>query len=184
MKTRARRLAAELNAGSMADIAFLLLSFFMMTTVIREEKGLAVILPQALTDMAEPVHDRNVFTVQINGNDQFLVEGERRTSLEGVQDEITKFILNNGHDPHLSVSPQQAVVSLKTDRGTSYRAFIDALNEIQGTYYNLYAARAGISTKRFRQLDLSIPEERLLYQKGKEGIPMNISLAEPVALQE
>jgi biopolymer transport protein ExbD len=175
--------ATELSTGSMADIAFLLLTFYMMTTVIRDEKGIALLLPQFQQEKPQPLHDRNVFTIQLNSADQFMIEGEVWPNLESVREELKTFILNNDANPKLSESPQQAVVSFKTDRGTSYKAFIQTLDEIQGAYYEIYAARTGISPERFRKLDLSVPSEKKLYELGRNGIPMNISIAEPTKMR-
>lgn len=171
--------AAEVPAGSMADIAFLLLSFFMMTTVIKDEKGIALLLPPVQTTELAPIHERNLFTIQLNSNDQFLIENERRSEIDGLRNEIKKFVMNYGKDPRMSVSPEKAIVSFKTDRGTSYKAYIATLDEIQAAYYDLYAQQAGITPERFRKLNLTISSERALYDKGRKGIPMNISIAEP-----
>jgi biopolymer transport protein ExbD len=171
--------SAEVSTSSMADIAFLLLTFFLMTTVIKNEKGLTLMLPQWNNDpITEPVHQRNVFAVQINSSNEFLIEGEPRNSLAGVTAEIKKFILNNNADPSLSENPEKAVVSFKTDRGTSQRAFIDALDAIQTAYYEIYAARAGITPKAFRELDLTDKEQLKIYDAARKGIPMNISMAD------
>lgn len=170
--------AAELPASSMADIAFLLLTFYMMTTVIKSEKGIALLLPPIQITELTPIHDRNLFTIQVNSQNQFLIENERRSNTAGLRDEIKKFILNAGIDPQQSVSPEKAIVSFKTDRGATYKTFITTLDEIQAAYYELYAQQAGITPERFRKLDLTNPAERALYEKGKKGIPMNISIAE------
>jgi len=87
--------------------------------------------------------------------------------------------MNYGKNRELSDSPEKAIFSIKTSRKTKYRTFISVLDEIKGAYYEIYAERVGISEKRYRNLKLSSPEERELYEKGKEGIPMNISIAEP-----
>lgn len=168
----------ELPAGSMADIAFLLLTFYMVTTVINNEKGITILLPPMQTGVITPVHERNLFTVQINSQDQFLIEGVRRENIQGMRKEIKKFIMNHGKNPTLSLTPEKAVVSFKTDRGTSYRTYIAALDEIQSAYYELYAQQAGITPEHFRKLDLNNPVEKALYEKGRNGIPMNISIAE------
>lgn len=168
----------ELSAGSLADIAFLMLTFFMITTQITNEKGLVIVLPQPVHAPVTPIHKRNLFTVQINSADQFMVNGEVRSSLKGLREEIKTFVLNHGRDKTLSDNPEKAVVSFKADRGATHRAYIYALDEIQAAYYELYAERAGISVESFRNLDLSRANDRALHEKGKKGIPMNISIAE------
>jgi biopolymer transport protein ExbD len=172
--------SAEVSTSSMADIAFLLLTFFLMTTVIKNEKGLMLMLPQ-WTDIqiTSDVNEINIFSIQINAENSFLIEGERRNSMRGVKEELKRFILNNGAVNTLSETPQAAVVSLKTDRSTSHEAFIQSLDEIQGAYFEIYAERANISIKKFRELDLNDQDEKKIYDKAREGIPMNISVAEP-----
>lgn len=174
-----KRVTPELSSGSMADIAFLLLTFYMMTTEIKDHKGLPLLLPQYLPNLVElPVNNRNLFTIHINSSDQLLVEGKPVKNLNGVRDTIKKFVLNNKKEPTLSDSPEVAVVSIKTDRGSSYGTFIQALDEAQAAYYEIYSERADISTKAFRALNLSIEEQRRIYDKARRGIPMNISIAE------
>jgi biopolymer transport protein ExbD len=168
----------ELNAGSMADIAFLMLTFFMITTQINMEKGLPILLPKPFNISNAPVNKRNIFTIQINSSDRFMIKDEIRENPFGVREEIKSFILNFGTDPSLSDHPEKAVVSLKADRGASHRAYIHAIDEIQAAYYEIYAEQAGITVDQFRKLDLNNPTTRALHEKGKKGIPMNISIAE------
>jgi biopolymer transport protein ExbD len=172
--------SAEVSTSSMADIAFLLLTFFLMTTVINNHKGLVMLLPEWTANVRfEKIKERNLFTVHVNGVNNFLIEGVERENLLGLREEIKEFILNNGKVSNLSENPEKAIVSLKTDRNTSHEAFIAALNEIQGAYFEIYGARAGITPKQFRELDLNSKESRKVYDKAREGIPMNISVAEP-----
>lgn len=152
----------EWNAGSIADIAFLMLTFFLVTTQISNEKGLPLVLPRP-DNTSAPVHKRNIFTIQINSANQFMVRGESRADLSGVREEIKNFIMNNGQLQQDSDNPEKAVVSLKADRGS---------------YYELYAQQAGVGVERFRRLDLTNPIERALHEKGKKGIPMNISIVQ------
>lgn len=171
------RPAAEISASSMADIAFLLLTFFLVTTVIPNDKGIALLLPEPV-DRAVPVHERNIFKIQINSYDKFLVNGEERTTLSGLRDEIKGFILNKGKNLSMPEEPAKAVVSLKTDRGTTYAAFIRTLDEIQAAYYEIYASRVDLSPEEFRKLDVNSPAQKKIYDRGRAGIPMNISIAE------
>jgi biopolymer transport protein ExbD len=179
------RPAAEVSTSSMADIAFLLLTFFLITTVIETHKGIPMLLPQMTIDTPPiPRNARNLFTIQINSLNQFLIEGEPKENLGGVKERIKKFVLNNDMDPSFSESPKHAIVSLKTDRGTSYESFVTALDEIHAAYLEMYAERAGMSTKEFRNLDLTIPQNKIIHDKAKEGIPMNISMAEPTKVSQ
>src|SRR5690349_5430614 len=152
-----RHVMPELSSGAMADIAFLLLTFYMMTTEIKEYKGLTLMLPQYLEKPIEkPVHDRNLFTIRVNSMNQFMVEGKPVENINSLREAIKKFVMNNKKDPALSDSPEDAVVSIKTDRGTSYKSFIIVLDEAQAAYFEIYSNRAGISSKAFRNLDLRV----------------------------
>lgn len=108
-----------------------------------------MVLPQfSNIPITAPVHDRNLFAIQINSANEFLIEKEPLKNLDGVKEEIQRFILNNGKDRSSSDSPKEAVVSLKTDRGTSYATFIAALDEIQAAYYEIYAERRQQSQRK------------------------------------
>jgi biopolymer transport protein ExbD len=180
MSPRHKSSRVELNASSMADIAFLLIIFFMVTTIFNEEKGLSLMLPPFQQHpVTQPVHDRNLYKIQINSTDQLLINGIPEMNLDGVREELKTFILNNGALTTLSESPLKAIVSLKADRGTSHKVFIWVLDEIQATYYEIYAERAGIPLDQYRELKLNDSKEKELYDRGREGIPMNISIAEP-----
>ncbi|MBX7127375.1 MAG: biopolymer transporter ExbD [Cyclobacteriaceae bacterium] len=168
----------EMPLSSMADIAFLLLTFFLVTTQIDEDKGLTLLLPPG-TQVTQPVHDRNLFTVYVNANGEWLIEGQLRSDPGTLPDDIRAFILNQGNDSQLSESPEKAVVSYKTDRSTPYAVYLHGLDLIQSAYYSLYAERAGMSAHAFRALDANDPVARKIYEEARRGIPMNLSLAEP-----
>ncbi|MEQ9415818.1 MAG: biopolymer transporter ExbD, partial [Cyclobacteriaceae bacterium] len=87
----------------------------------------------------------------------------------------------NGEDPASSDSPEKAIVSFKTDRGTTHKRFVEILDIMQAAYYDIYADQAGVTNEEFRKIasDLNDPENKRLYDKGREGIPMAISIAEP-----
>jgi biopolymer transport protein ExbD len=172
----------ELSTSSVADIVFLLLTFFMMTTVINSDKGLPILLPEwTAWQVQVPLHERNVFKIHINSNDEVLIEGER-SGLGGLQEKVREFLLNNGAKDHLSENPLKAVVSLKADRGTTHGVFIMALDQIHGAYNGIYAEKLGMSIEQYRKLDLWDPGDLIVIKKAKQGIPMNISIAEPSAM--
>ena len=108
-----------------------------------------------------------------------MVNDETMSDMTNMRDDIKKFILNWDKDNNSSVSPKDAVVSLKSNRGTSYSQFINVLNEIQGAYYDIYAHNVNLTNTKYRKLDPTKPEEKKLIAKAKQGIPMNISIAEP-----
>jgi biopolymer transport protein ExbD len=181
----------DIPNASMADIAFLLLTFFLVTTTIANDRGLSIQLPpppEAQPPEDVKVQERNMFKIQINSSDALLVEGDPMSDISGLKEMIKKFILNNGVDPLSSDSPEKAIVSFKTDRGTSHRRFVEILDIIQGAYYDIYADRAGVTNAKWRELssDLGNPENQALYDKGRgrrpDGtveIPMMLSIAEP-----
>ena len=87
--------------------------------------------------------------------------------------------MNYGRDQELSEEPRKAVISLKTNRGTSQGIFIAVLDELKAAYYEIYTERVGIPVEVFRQLNTEDPDQRRLREQAKAGIPMNISIAEP-----
>ncbi|NNE01958.1 MAG: biopolymer transporter ExbD [Eudoraea sp.] len=139
--------APEVNAGSMADIAFLLLIFFLVTTTIETDAGLDRMLPPM-----EPPEDnvvikqKNIFTVNINKNGQLLVE-EELTNLKDLRGKAMAFLDNGGdgtcnyckgrRDDSSSDNPSKAIISLKNDRETKYGTYITVQNELVGAYNDL-----------------------------------------------
>lgn len=146
-----RRSAPVVNAGSMADIAFLLLIFFLVTTTIESDKGITRRLPPI--DEQEPedvvVKQRNVFEVVISRNGNLLVE-DKPMELKDLQEAALNFIDNGGgtgsaacqycqgaEDPELSENPQKAVISLEYARQTKYGQFIGVQNELMAAFNKL-----------------------------------------------
>jgi biopolymer transport protein ExbD len=178
------RSTPEIPNASMADIAFLLLTFFLVTTTISNDRGLSIQLPpppEAQQQQEVKIQEHNMFKIQVNSSDALLVEGNPMSDISGLKEDIKKFILNHGRDPLSSDSPEKAIVSYKTDRGTTHKRFIEILDLIQAAYYDIYAEQAGVTNQRFREAasDLSDPANREIYDKGRAGIPMQVSIAEP-----
>lgn len=186
----------EIPNASMADIAFLLLTFFLVTTTVANDKGLSIILPpppEAMPpDQDVKIQERNLFKIQVNSFDNLLVEGQPFTgSMRSLTDQIKEFILNNGRNPELSDNPEKAIVSYKTDRGTTHKRFVEVLDACQRAYYEIYADRAGVTPKRWIEIseDLGDPDNKKLYElgrgrtaEGKPEVPMNLSIAEPTKI--
>lgn len=142
----------EVNAGSMADIAFLLLIFFLVTTTIDTDAGLDRMLPPIEPPEEDVViKQKNIFTVNINKNGQLLVE-EELTDLKNLRDKAMAFLDNGGapqgspefcnyckgkRDPDSSDNPKKAIISLKNDRETKYGTYITVQNELVGAYNDL-----------------------------------------------
>ena len=167
-----------MNAGSMADIAFLLLIFFFMTTTIQSDKGLTFLLPPYSEDPTPAqINERNLFKVLINSKNEILVQGQKLPAGE-IKELAKEFILNPTDNQALSESPKKAVISLKAARGSDYRTFIEVLDQLKGAYYEIYAARVHLEVEDFRNLNLKNPREKEIYMVARKDIPMNISLAE------
>ena len=147
-----RKGAPEVNAGSMADIAFLLLIFFLVTTTIETDAGLDRMLPPIEPpDTDVVIKQKNIFTVSINKSGQLLVE-EELMNLEDLRDAAIAFLDNGGapagspehcnycqgkRDASSSDNPQKAIISLKNDRETPYKTYITVQNELVGAYNDL-----------------------------------------------
>jgi len=148
----AKRAAPEVNAGSMADIAFLLLIFFLVTTTIETDTGINRKLPP-IEDNEEDViiKQKNIFTVLLNGKDQLLVEDELM-ELKDIRKAAVEFLDNGGDgtcnycrgkkDPASSDNPDKAIISLKNERETSYKMYISVQNELVAAYNELRNSRA------------------------------------------
>lgn len=195
----------EVNAGSMADIAFLLLIFFLVTTTIASDKGILNILPPKQDPNVPPPdikkNERNIFNVLINANNDLLVEGEYRRTAEGLDQDFKAFIMNFGapdeeaaalynslpaslqaqaqRKSDSSDDPGEAVISIKTNRGTSYEVFLEVFDLAKKAYFEIYAERVGLTAEEYRRLNGDDEATKALQDKGKEGIPMAISIAEP-----
>jgi biopolymer transport protein ExbD len=117
--------------------------------------------------------------VHINSNDQIMIEDAPFEGFARLHEDAKQFILNNGENPEMSESPERAVISLQMNRGTHYKRFIEVMDVLQGVYYEIYGDRVGLTAEEFRNLDLSLSNEKAKYEQGREGIPMNISIAEP-----
>lgn len=147
-----RKGAPEVNAGSMADIAFLLLIFFLVTTTIETDAGLDRMLPPIEPpDTDVIIKQKNIFVVNINKNGQLLVE-EQLMDIKDLRAAAIAFLDNGGsptgtpeycnyckgkRDEKSSDSPQKAIISLKNDRETTYSTYITVQNELVAAYNDL-----------------------------------------------
>ena len=143
----AKRSAPEVNAGSMADIAFLLLIFFLVTTTIETDSGLNRKLPP-MEDQIDPpiIKEKNILTVVVNKNNQLLVE-EKLLQVDELRSTAIEFLDTGGgkgeeacnycrgkKNPSSSDNPDKAIISLKNDRETSYKIYIAVQNELVAAY--------------------------------------------------
>lgn len=180
----AKRAAPEVNAGSMADIAFLLLIFFLVTTTIEVDSGISRKLPP-IEDSTDSViiKKRNIFTVLLNGKDELLVEDELM-ELKDLRAAALAFLDNGGDgscdyckglkDGSSSDNPDKAIISLKNERETSYKTYIAVQNELVAAYNDLRNIRAqalfGIS---FRKMQLNYKDVN--WPGSKEKLKENIN---------
>lgn len=174
---RTRRSIPEINAGSMADIAFLLLIFFLVTTSIDGDKGIAIKLPPKLPKNQSPpvINQRNVLEVLINDQDELLVENEW-IKIEQLCAITKEFILNPNQRIDYSESPQLAVISLKNDRSSSFGAYILVQNELKRAYNELRDEMSlKLYGKHFKDLIKGSSEDQNILDK----YPQKISEAEP-----
>ena len=176
-KSSRDRMTNEINAGSMADIAFLLLIFFLVTTQIVEDKGIRVKLPPWSEEEPDitKLKKRNVFSVLVNAQNQLLVRGEI-ADVTQLRERAKEFIANPTRREDLSESPLKAIISLKNDRGTNYKTYLEVYNELKAAYNELWDDE---SSKQF-----GMPYEELSTDKKKEVrklIPLVLSEAEPTS---
>ena len=174
-----RRGLPEINAGSMADIAFLLLIFFLVTTTMDQDTGINRKLPPMPDSEQETppeINAKNIYVVLINSNNQLLVEGEMM-QISDLKAGEKQFINNNGMDPRSSDNPEKAIISLQNDRGTEYKTYIRVQNELAAAYTELRNdASLGKFGERYADLDKTKQKEiRKMYpQKISEAEPKNI----------
>jgi len=151
----AKRSAPEVNAGSMADIAFLLLIFFLVTTDIATDSGLNRKLPPWEPPTEEPVviKQKNIFQITVNKHDQLQIKtrgDDRVVKLSELRAEVVRFLDNGGGQgedackyckgdkhPESSDNFDKAVVSLGNDRLTKYKTYISVQNEVIAAYNEL-----------------------------------------------
>ena len=188
---RNKRAIPEINAGSMADIAFLLLIFYLVTTTMDTDKGINRKLPpfdEELVEDPPPIKERNIFTVLVNSNDQLLVEDEY-LQISELRVKAMEFVDNNGDESceycqgyNISTSsdnPDKAVVSLQNDRGTSYGMYVKVQNELVAAYEDLRERYAQEKFGRsYRSMDSE--EDKEILKEIKLAYPQKISEAEPL----
>lgn len=178
---KSSREAPEINASSMADIAFLLLVFFLVTTTIDVERGITVKLPEWSEEPPEDIKlkKRNIFSVLVNASDQLLVRGEL-ADVDDLRRRAKEFIMNPYNDPELAEAPNSAIISLKNDRGTSYGTYINVYNELKAAYNELWDEESMRMNHVHYSEDLPDDQKKLI----KKKIPFVISEAEPTAYGE
>ncbi len=174
----ARRENPEINAGSMADIAFLLLIFFLVTTTMDVDSGVSMKLPEKPPKNYEPpkIKEKNIFQISINRNNELFVDGDVM-ELKDLKDATFKFIDNGGgignpmpgenrgkecdyctgsRDPESSDHPNKAVISIESDRASDYETYITVQDELRRAYTEL---RNALSLKEYNKSFTEIEKE-------------------------
>lgn len=184
----AKRKTPEINGGSMADIAFLLLIFFFVATTMDIDSGLSRVLsPFTPPDTKPPeIKERNVFVVLVNMNNALFVEGEVVTDLNVLREKAKEFLLNRNNDENLpekelknipligDIWVSKGVISLQNDRSTSYGKYVEVQNEIIAAGNEL---KNDFAKRQFnKDFEKCSEEEKEAVTKA---IPVMISEAEP-----
>ena len=185
-----KRSVPELNSSSTADISFILLIFFLTTTSMDTDKGLARRLPPPPEENVEQddtkVRERNVLQVRINAMDELMI-GSDMADVSEIRERAKEFIDNPENLPNLpDKSPREIdllgtvyitdrhVISLQSDRGTSYSKYFEVQNELVAAYNEL---RDELARRKFGKPYLQLSEEQALAVRSY--YPMKISEAEP-----
>ena len=183
----AKKKTPQMNTSSTADIAFLLLCYFLMTTTMGEPAGLQRRLPQipdSKNQQDVKVNRRNIIIVKINSADK-LFAGNEAIDVAFLKDKVKEFLANPTDDPNLPEKEMQehdgkmypvskGVISLQNDRGTSYQAYIAVQNELVKAVNEL---RDEWSLKEFGKKYSKLDEDK--QKLVRKVIPQNISEAEP-----
>ncbi|MBQ0736281.1 biopolymer transporter ExbD [Aquimarina celericrescens] len=182
----ARRLAPSINSGSMADIAFLLLIFFLISTTIETDRGISRKLPPLIDDPATAdIKEKNLFKVELNQLNQLLVE-DHIMKISDLKKAAIAFLDNGGgtgedkcdycqgdRDPSSSDNPTKAVISLRNNRETTYSTYIAVQNELVAAYTALRNREAQrLFGKSFVQMEKDLKDVN--YPGNKEALKEDI----------
>ena len=185
----AKRNAEGINASSSADIAFLLLIFWLTTTTMNSDKGLQRRLPPMPDENQKQedvkVNRRNIIQVKINSNDR-VIAGGQIMEISEIKDKIVEFVTNPMNLDNLpekemkeiegfgQYAVSKGVVSLQNDRGTSYNAYLQVQNELVRAFNEI---RDDFAVKNYGKKYNALDEDK---QKiVRDAIPQSISEAEP-----
>lgn len=176
LNKKRNRESGEIDGSSLADIAFLLLIFFLVVTTIDVDTGIGLVLPPIPDDIEPPpVRERNLMNILVNAQGMVLID-EEPAAIATVRDRVKEFVDNNGVNPDLSDSPDDAIVSIKTDRRTPYNVYIDMLDEVMAAYAEL---RHQASMERFGVPYTSLDRNSEQAVEIRDAYPKKISIAEP-----
>ncbi len=179
----------EINSGSMADIAFLLLIFWLTTTSMDADKGLQRRLPPMPDENQKQedvkVNRRNILQVKINSADKILA-GSQSLDVSQLKDKVIEFVTNPANSESLSEKEMEdiagyglypvskGVVSLQNDRGTSYNSYLQVQNEIVKAFNEI---RDNFAMAQYGKNYILLSEDQ--QEIVRKAIPQKISEAEP-----
>lgn len=176
--------APQVNAGSTADIAFLLLIFFLVTAVIPNDNGINRKLPRICPpgqNCIIDIHEWNILRIAINGNQEIMLNDDI-VSVDDIKILSKTFLDNNGDKSceyckgqgltESSDNPTKAVISLQTDNETHYNLYIQIQDELTKAYYEL---RANFAQQKYGKTpnELTIEELNVV----REAYPFLVSEA-------
>ena len=157
--------STSVNAGSMADIAFLMLIFFLTTTTIETDKGLDQNLPQPCEqdDCSSKIAERNIFQISVNGEGDYLIQNHEM-QLSELKQELIDFVENANNSEVMPASPEKAFVNLDVSRSLDYTDYIPVLDEVKAAYKSM---RENYSQKEFKKnyTQLSVVETKHILKK-------------------
>ena len=176
-----------LNASSMSDISFLLLTFFLLVSSINTDIGIQRRLPPPSDPNVKPpdIHRRNTFVVLVNKDDKLLFNNELG-DITALKDRAKEFLSNPDNLPNLpekqtrnipllgDVEVSKGVISLQNDRGTSYEMYLMVQNELTAAVNEL---RDEMSKARFGRAYIDATQSQR--EAIDKAIPIAISEAEP-----
>ncbi|HNW67306.1 MAG TPA: biopolymer transporter ExbD [Bacteroidales bacterium] len=186
------RKTPAINTGSMADISFLLLTFFLMVSSINSEQGIMRMLPQKSNNEDQPkevdIKERNILKILVRSNGDILINGttiiRNNEILSKLKDEAKLFFSNPQNLPNLpekkekqcgllgTYNVSQGVVELTSDNGATFESYIMVQNELSKAINELRDELSFITYgKNFDKLDESLADER---KSIMQAIPLNI----------
>ena len=128
--------APALNAGSLADVAFLLLIFFLVTTTIQTDAGIPTLLPPWIEGTnCTPIHKDNILAIEINGQDQLRIQ-DQELPIEAIEAAVRALLYERAK------TPKKALVQLKNSAHTSYARYIQVQSTIRAAYHGVWEEQA------------------------------------------
>lgn len=182
------RKVPEVNSSSTADMAFLLLIFYLMTTTMNVDTGIQRILPpmpDETNETAVDINKRNILLVFVSASNDIMVGGERM-DISQIKDKVKEFVKNPYREEHLSDTKEteidmigtfdvsEGVVSLQNDRGTNYGTYIEVQNELTRAFNEI---REEVSSRYFNKPFAELTDDQR--KAVSAAVPQKISEAEP-----